>query len=69
MEELKKFLVGFLVRWILKIAGTYFVTIGIQQNTIEETVGGLVAIILGIIVSLIQQKKALDTPPPQVAKK
>lgn len=64
MEELKSFLVGFIVKWLLQIGGTFFLTIGVQQQTIEEIVGGLVAIVTGLIVSLIQHKKAMNTPVP-----
>ena len=62
LDELKNFITGFLFRWVLKIGGTYFATIGIENGTIEQIVGGLIAIIFGIVVSLLQTKKALDTP-------
>lgn len=64
MEEIKSFLVGFIVKWLLQIGGTFFLTIGVQQQTIEEIIGGLVAILSGIVVSLIQHKKAINTPVP-----
>jgi hypothetical protein len=64
LDQIKQFIVGFIVRWILKIGGAWLATIGIQQGTIEEIVGGLIAIIIGIIISLFQTKKALETPVP-----
>jgi hypothetical protein len=62
LDEVRNFIVGFLLRWALKIGGTYFATIGIESGTIEQIIGGLASIVLGILVSLFQTKKALDTP-------
>ena len=62
LDELKNFITGFAFRWILKVGGTYLATIGIQSSTVEEIVGGIVAILFGVIVSLFQTKKALNTP-------
>lgn len=62
LNQLKEFITGFIVRWALKIGGTYLATIGIEQGTVEQIIGGIVAILVGIAVSLFQTKKALDTP-------
>ncbi|MBE0538396.1 MAG: hypothetical protein IH620_01685 [Ignavibacterium sp.] len=62
IDQIKEFIIGFIVRWVLKIGGAYFITIGIEQSTIEQIIGGLVAIVIGIIISLFQTKKALDKP-------
>lgn len=63
MESIKKFLTGMLVRWLLKIAGTYFATIGFQTGTVEEIVGGIVAFLIAVVISLFQHFKALDIIP------
>lgn len=63
LDELKNFITGFVVRWVLKIGGTYFVTIGIEQDLVTNIIGGVVAIIFGIVISLFQTKKALNKVP------
>jgi len=62
MDDIKKFLTGIIVRWILKLAGMWFVTIGVASGTIEEIIGGIIAILIGMLVSLFQQKKAINMP-------
>lgn len=69
IRETRSFLTGFAVRWVLKIAGTYFATIGIENRTLEEIIGGLLAIISGIVISLFQHKKALETNPSTLNQK
>lgn len=62
LAQIKTFLTGFILRWVLKIGGAYFATIGVETGTIEEIVGGLVAIIVGVVISLFQHNKAVKTP-------
>lgn len=61
LKSLQTLLTTFLTRWLLKIAGTFFVTIGFESGKVEEIVGGLVAIVIGMVVSWISHKKALET--------
>jgi len=62
MNDIKKFLTGILVRWILKIGGAWLATIGIGSGTVEEIIGGILAILLGMVISIFQTKKAIDMP-------
>jgi uncharacterized membrane protein len=65
MEAIKGFLTGMIVRWVLKIGGTYFLTIGVENSTVETVVAGAVSILIGVVISLFQQKKAVNALPPQ----
>ena len=62
MNDIKKFLTGILVRWILKIGGAWLATIGIGSGTVGEIIGGILAILLGMVISIFQTKKAIDMP-------
>lgn len=64
LESLKGFITGILFRWIMKIGGTWLATIGLESGKVEELIGGIVMVLIGLVVSLIQQKKAVFTPPP-----
>lgn len=59
----KKFIVEKLVQWLLKIAGGFFLSIGISQNSLEEIIGALVSIIIGIIYSVVTHKKVALSDP------
>lgn len=63
-NTIKDQIVGMILRWILKIGGTFFATIGIENGTIEQTIGGIIAILAGFIISLFQGKKAAEATPP-----
>lgn len=60
LNSLKGFVVPIIVRWILKVAGTVLVTVGISENSVYEIVFGLVTFIIGIIISLFNHKKAIN---------
>jgi len=62
MGDIKKFLTGILVRWILKLGGAWLLTIGVGTDTVEEIIGGILAILIGMIISLFQTKKAINMP-------
>jgi hypothetical protein len=62
LESTQGFLTGIASRWILKVAGTFLATVGLQTGQVEEIIGGIVAVLLGIAVSLIQHKKAVNQP-------
>jgi hypothetical protein len=53
-------------RWILKIGGGFLLSVGVSESSLAEIVGAVVSIGLGLIISLFQQKKAINTPPPVV---
>jgi ABC-type antimicrobial peptide transport system permease subunit len=61
METVKSFIVGFIFRWVLKIGGGFFLALGMSEGKIEEIIGAIVSIIIGLIVSLFQHNKALKT--------
>ena len=63
LKLLKVYFVPLIVRWVLKIAGTYFAMAGFTENDVLKLVGGIVAVIIGIITSLINKKSDLDAPP------
>lgn len=64
LSALKTFLTTFLLRWVLKIGGTFLATIGLQSDKVEEIIGGIVAVVIGMLVSWISNKKALAADPP-----
>ena len=62
-KTLKHFLVAKLVQLILKVGAGVLATLGISNNSIEEIIGAIVALILGIIYSLVTHKKLALTDP------
>lgn len=62
MTDLKNFLIGFIVRWLLKIGGGFFLSLGVSENSLTVTVSAIVSIILGLVISLLQHTKAINTP-------
>jgi len=64
MDDIKQFLTGMIVRWILKVGGSTLGTIGVTSGDLMEIVGGILAILIGLIISIFQQKKAVNTPAP-----
>ena len=68
MEDLKGFLARMIFRWLLKIAGGYFAINGALSpdlnNALLQVAGGLSAIIVGVIISLSQHKKAINQVAP-----
>lgn len=63
-STISKFLVGFIVRWLMKGVGGYLIALGYTQDSAEELLLGVVSFLVGIIISLVQQKQAINTPPP-----
>ena len=64
LETVKGFLSGMLVRWLLKIGGGFLLSVGLTEGSVTEIAGAVVAIVVGLVISLLQQKKAvLQTPP------
>lgn len=61
LDSLKQFLTTFLTRWLLKIGGTFFATIGFESGKVEEIVAGLVAILIGMVISWVSHQNALKT--------
>lgn len=61
IDTLKNFIVGFVTRWVLKIGGGFLLAVGINDGKAEEIIGALVSIVVGLVISLFQQKKALET--------
>jgi len=62
-EDIKNYIVGFIVRWIMKIGGGYLLAHGISQNSVEEIAGAVVGILIGLIISMFQHKKAVSESP------
>lgn len=65
MDELKEFITGFIVRWLLKIGGGFFLATGISNDSISLIVSSLVSIAVGLLISLLQHNKALNLPAPK----
>lgn len=64
--DVKKFIVGGIVRWLLKIGGGALLGLGITEGSLIEIVGAIVAFVTGIIISWFNSKKLLNTDPAQV---
>ncbi|MEM3373350.1 MAG: hypothetical protein QXF76_04005 [Candidatus Anstonellales archaeon] len=67
-EAIKKILLQKIVQWIMKIGGTWIVAVGVSQNSIEEIVGGALAVVFSAIWSLIQTGKIALTDPKDFLK-
>ena len=65
LDTIKNFLTGFITRWILKIGGTFLLSAGFSEaeltTKLTEIISGFLAIGIGIIISLVQHKTALET--------
>lgn len=64
LESLKGYLPGFVGGLAMKFFGGTFVALGYTQDSGAELIGGIVAFILGVIIDVVQHKKALNAPPP-----
>jgi hypothetical protein len=64
-ENIKGFLGGMLVRWVLKVGAGVIGTLGVSQGSATEVVSAVVMFAVGALISLIQHKKAIDTPAPK----
>ncbi len=62
-KTIKDFIVAKLIQWILKVGAGVLATLGISNNSVEELIGAIVALILGIIYSLVTHKKLALTDP------
>lgn len=62
-NTIKDFLVAKLVQWVLKVGAGVLVTLGISNNSVEEIIGAVVSLILGIVYSLLTHKKIALTDP------
>jgi len=65
MENIKGFLTGLLVRWILKIGGGFLLSVGISEGSLTEVVAAVLSIIIGLAISLFQHNKAIEQTPPK----
>lgn len=63
-NAVKGFLVGFIVRWLLMIGGTVFASAGVTEDKLVEMIGGILAIVISLIITLFQHKKAVNQPAP-----
>lgn len=62
-KTIKDFIVGFVARWILKIGGGFLLSVGVSEGSVTEIVAAVCSILIGIAVSMFQQKKALEVDP------
>jgi hypothetical protein len=67
-NTIKKFLVAKIVQWILKVGSGVLLTLGITQNSVEEIVGAIVSLLIGILYSLFTHKKVALTNPTEFLK-
>ena len=67
-NTIKKFLVAKIVQWILKVGSGVLLTLGITQNSVEEIVGAIVSLLIGILYSLFTHKKVALTEPTEFLK-
>ena len=65
MENIKGFIVGIVVRWLMKAVGGYLVIAGVTESQLTEAIGGVLVFVVGAAVSIYQHNKALNAPPPQ----
>ena len=62
-NAVKGFIIGFVVRWLLVIGGTIFADAGVTEDDLVKMIGGILAIIVSLAISLLQHKKAVDQEP------
>jgi len=67
-NTIKSFLIAKIVQWLLKVGAGVLLTLGISQNSLEEIVGGIVSLLIGIIYSLLTHKKIALTNPKEFLK-
>lgn len=66
-ESIKGFLVGILSRWLFKLLGGVLIGLGYTESSAMELIVGILSFAVGIIISLFQQKKAVNMVPPSSA--
>ena len=62
MEELKGYIVGIISRWLFKLAGGFLIGWGYTADSSLLEITGVVAFVVGIVISFIQHKKAVNQP-------
>lgn len=65
LNEFKGFLTGIATRWVLKIGGGFLLSQGVSEQSTTEIVTALVSIGVGLIISVVQHRKAIETPAPK----
>ena len=64
MDDLKGFLTQMIFRWLLKIVGGYFAINGMVTPDIRSALmqlsAGVTAILIGVVISISQHKKAVS---------
>ena len=71
MDELKGFMTQMIFRWLLKIVGGYIAINGIVNpdinNALMQLAAGVSAILVGMIISISQHKKAINQLPSNIS--
>jgi len=67
-NTIKSFLVAKIIQWLLKVGSGVLLTLGISQNSLEEIIGAIVSLLIGIIYSLLTHKKIALTDPKEFMK-
>ena len=62
-QTLKPILVQKIVQWILKVASGVLVTLGVSQGSLTEIVTAVVTLVVGVVWSLVTNKKVSLTDP------
>ena len=57
------FIVGFIVRWVMVVAGSVIADAGLTEEDVVKIVGGVLLVLVSFIISLIQHKKAVEQEP------
>ena len=67
-DELKGYFTGMAVRWILKVAGGFLLSVGVSSDNVTAIVSAVISILVGLAISLFQQKKAVNQDPLNAGK-
>ena len=62
-QLLKTFFLPLLVRWVLKIGGTWVAVAGWEEDELSAIIGGILSIVFGIVISLVNKKDDLESQP------
>ena len=63
IEAIQGYASQFLSRWLLKVGGGFLLAHGVSEGSIEEISGAVISIAVGIVISLVNHKKALNSDP------
>ena len=62
-KAIQGFIVGFIVRWVMVVAGSVIADAGLTEEDVVKIIAGVLMVIVSFIISLVQHKNAVEAEP------